>query len=351
MKQVRVLKETVNIATEESFEETLQQFKRVKEVVRECHEDSIAAITSDIGKIRDLLENFAKRIERIERRSAGACGSKWKRPGASGASDEEPTLHELFNWFQHLERRINAAVFFKWPEEKHRFDECEEVDRAYLALRSAVEAKNRYWHSLLHLHRFVTYAYEAFRKEQGLPLSLVEVAQSLTAVAREAYFREGPDLDPVDGDTLFWWSDVEYLERHLERLHWVVEKSGVLKEDSNCDIPCFMERVGRALFYQRAAENLVKATADWNKYELQDPKIQDLVGKLEWAVQLGRRVGREQREAQRAQAEEEEEQRIDEPKGEEAEQEIQVEESAEEGGARGLSVQDISSEDLNNYVE
>jgi len=261
-KQVRVLKETINIATEESFEETLQQFKRVKEVVRECHEDTNATIKSDIGKIRNLLENFAKRIERIEaRRSKGTCGSKWNGPSAS---NEEPTLHELFNWFEQLERKINRAVA-QWPDDKPNYDECEEVDRAYLALRSAVEAKERYWHSLLHLHRFVTYAYKAYCKKQGLPLRLVEVAQSLTTVAKEAYCRDGPEADPVDGDTLFWWSDVEYLERHLERLHRFVQRSGELTEDSKCDIPCFTEQVGRVLFYQRAAENLAKATADWNK--------------------------------------------------------------------------------------
>jgi len=346
-KQVKVFRETFDVAAKESFDEALQQFKRVKEVVRECHEDTIAVVEGDIGKIKNLLENFTKRIERIEaRQSTGTCGGKKKRPGAS---EEEPTLHELFDWFGQLERRIHQATC-SWPETTPNRDEFEEVDRAYLALRSAVEAKKRYWHSLLHLHRFVTFAYEAHRKKQGLPLRLVEVAQSLTAVAREAYLRGGPEKDPVEGNTLFWWSDVEYLERHLERLHRAVQRYGDLAEDSLCDIPCFTERVGKAVFYQRTAENLAKATADWNKYEVQNPQIKDLVRQLERAVRLGREAGNAQREEQRVL--EEEEQHIDEP--EEGVQELYLEESTEDGSReeepRRLSVQDVSSEDLNNYV-
>jgi len=161
-----------------------------------------------------------------------------------------------------------------------------------------------------------------------LPLRLVEVAQELTAAAREAYLEEGPEADPVDRNTLFWWSDVKHLQRHLERLHRAVTKlgNGDLKEDSHCEVPCFTEQIGRALFFQRAAENLAKATADWSKYEVQEPHIQDLVRQLERAVQLGRQAGDAQREEQRAQ-DEEEQQSIDEPEGEDDAQELYLEES------------------------
>jgi len=74
------------------------------------------------------------------------------------------------------------------------------------------------------------------------------------------------------------------------------------------------------------------------------------VRQLERAVRLGREAGNAQREVQRVL--EEEEERIDEP--EEGTQELYLEESPEEGSReevfRRLSVQDISSEDLNHYV-
>jgi len=135
-KQVKAIKEALNLSTTETFDETLQQFRRAKEVVRECHEDTIATIEGDIERIRNLLETVRSRVERIEERQlAATSGSKWKRPGAA---EEEPTLHELFEWFGQLERRIYKATF-KWPDEKPSYDDYEEVDRAYLALRSVVE--------------------------------------------------------------------------------------------------------------------------------------------------------------------------------------------------------------------
>jgi len=311
-KQVKSLQELVRKTTDQTSDklqaqgvDIRAQVKSLKQLVRDSFGDTFDKVKAQ-GEDLKALKKWTKRVvDKVE--GGEQVQERFEQPqpstsrGVTRQSEEEDasTWYQILQLFYKVDKKLNYAKF-PWPDAGDRDeDKFEEVVRAHVALRSAIDAKDDYWQSVVHLQRFVTFAYAAHRKNQGLPLRFVQVAKELAKTARFAFLDKDFKTELVKGSQLYWWANIEYLEKHLARLERHVGFKGgeeQIAEDVLPDIPNFKEEVGKKAFLDQKAKGLAKAAADWSESQVRDPQVKKYVEYLESALKLGKVAGDTQRE-------------------------------------------------------
>jgi len=281
------------------------QVKSLKQLIRDSNGDTfdeVRAQGKDLKELKVLTRRVAAKVENLDKKQErGEPPQPSTSRGATRQPEEEDasTWYQILQLFEEVDKKLNYGKF-PWPEAGNRdADEFEEVVRAHVALRSAIDAKDDYWQSVVHLQRFISFAYAAHRKNQGLPLRFVQVAKELTKTARFAFFGQDFKTEPVKGSQQYWWNDIEYLEKHLARLERHVGFKGgeeQIAEDAFPNLPDFGEKVGKKAFLNQKAKSLAKAAADWSDSQVRDPQVKQYVEYLESALKLGKVAGDTQRE-------------------------------------------------------